>query len=190
MTPPSRTGRFVRDHPRPRSPSGAGVPLRCSLGRDIGDKEQRAGGGGSYQPGKPQGPGPAGWGSGPLTASAPKTGFVGNKFVNQIPGAKVLPRSSGGVQMKGGTLCKDSPTPIVEVPKTAAYTVTVAALGAPTGSGLTFVKEPKQQLMWFGDATKRKRRYQVSIKRFSEKGAERDFAQQVTNSGAPVRPAG
>jgi hypothetical protein len=62
--------------------------------------------------------------------------------------------------------------------------VTVAALGAPTGSGLTFVKEPKQQLMWFGDTTKRKRRYQVSIKRYSEKGAERDFAQQVTNSAA------
>ncbi len=186
-----------------------------------------------------------------------KTGFVGNKFVNQIPGAKVLPRSSAGIQVKNGTLWKDSPTPVVEVPKnvefslsidgkhlgvrdretlslvgptydatienlimapgqeaavalspkgnaitylpsaktvspaislgaeskTAAYTVSVAALQAPKGTGLTFVKEPKQQLMWFGDTTKRKRTYRVSIKRYSEKGAMREFAQDVTISG-------
>lgn len=189
-------------------------------------------------------------------AKGRKTGFVGKKFVNQIPGAKVLPRSSAGVQMKNGKLWKDSPTPVVEVPKnvefdvridgrhlgvrdretlslvgptydatvenlimaphqeaqvglspqgnaitylpsaktvspaialgaeskTAAYNVTVAALGAPKGSSLTFVKDPKQQLMWFGDTTKRKRTYQVSIQRYTSKAA-RTFAQQVTISG-------
>jgi hypothetical protein len=41
--------------------------------------------------------------------------------------------------------------------KTAAYNATVAALGAPKGSAPTFVKEPKQQLMWFGDDTQRRR---------------------------------
>jgi hypothetical protein len=186
-----------------------------------------------------------------------KTGFVGNKFVNQIPGAKVLPRSSGGVQLRHGTLWKDSPTPVVDVPKdvefdvridgkhlnvrdretlslvgptydatvenlimapgqeanvalspkgnaitylpsaktdspaislgaeskTAAYTVTVAGVGAPKGSALTFVKEPKQQLMWFGDTTKRKRTYLVTIKRYKAKGGLRTFARPVTISG-------
>jgi hypothetical protein len=189
-------------------------------------------------------------------AKGRKTGFVGKRFVNQIPGARVLPRSSAGVQLKGGKLWKDSPTPVVEVPKnvefdvridgrhlgvrdretlslvgptydatvenlimaphqeaqvglspkgdaitylpsaktvspaitlgaeskTAAYNVTVAALGAPKGSSLTFVKEPKQQLMWFGDTTRRKRAYRVSIKRYTAK-ANREFAQQVTIGG-------
>ncbi len=189
-------------------------------------------------------------------AKGRKTGFVGKQFVNQIPGAKVLPRSSAGVQLRHGTLWKDSPTPVVEVPKdvefavridgkhlgvrdretlslvgptydatvenlimaphqearvglspkgdaiaylpsaktvspaitlgaeskTAAYNVTVAALGAPRGSSLTFVKEPKQQLMWFGDTTKEKRTYRVSIKRYTSK-ASREFTQQVTISG-------
>jgi hypothetical protein len=186
-----------------------------------------------------------------------KTGFVGGKFVNQIPGAKVLPRSSGGVQMKNGVLWKDSPTPVVEVPKnvefivkvdgkhlnvrdretlslvgptydatvenlimapgqearvalspkgnaiaylpsektvspaislgaeskTAAYNVSVASLGVPKGASLTFVKEPKNQIMWFGDDTKEKRTYQVKIQRFSEKGVTRIFGRQVTISG-------
>ena len=189
-------------------------------------------------------------------AKGRKTGFVGGKLVNQIPGAKVLPRSSAGVQLKNGKLWKDSPTPVVEVPKnvefdvridgrhlgvrdretlslvgptydatvenltmaphqeaqvglspkgnaitylplaktvspaitlgaeskSAGYSVTVAALGAPRGSSLTFVKEPKQQLMWFGDTTKRKRTYQVTIKRFTAK-ASRTFVHQVTISG-------
>jgi hypothetical protein len=185
-----------------------------------------------------------------------KTGLVGGKFVNQIPGAKVLPRSSAGVQMKNGKLWKDSPTPVVEVPKnvefalsidgrhlgvrdretlslvgptydatvenlimgpgqeaavalspkgnaitylpsaktvspaitlgaeskTAAYNVTVAAVGAPKGSSLTFVKVPKQQLMWFGDDTRAKRTYTVKIQRYTAK-ASRTFGRQVTISG-------
>jgi hypothetical protein len=186
-----------------------------------------------------------------------KTGFVGGKFVNQIPGVKVLPRSSGGIKMKHGTLWKDSPTPVVEVPKdvefivkvdgkhlnvrdretlslvgptydatvenlimaphqearvglspkgnaiaylpsektispaitlgaesrSAAYSVSVASLGAPKGASLTFVKEPKQQIMWFGDDTKERRTYQVKIKRFSEKGVTRTFGRQVSIKG-------
>jgi hypothetical protein len=187
-----------------------------------------------------------------------KTGLVGNKVVNQIPGAKVLPRSSGGIRLRpNGTLWKDSPAPVIQVPKdvefdvnidgrhlgvrdretlslvgptydatvenvimaphqeanvalspkgnaitylpsaktqspaislgaeskTAAYRITVAGLDAPKGSALTFVKEPKQQLMWFGDDTKQKRTYGVRIKRFNEKGHEREFATTVTISG-------
>jgi hypothetical protein len=186
-----------------------------------------------------------------------KTGLVGGKLLNQIPGAKVLPRSSGGIQLKEGTLWKDSPVPVIDVPrdtefavrvngqhlkvrdretlslvgptydatvenlimaphqeagvalspsgkaityvpsnktvspaislgaesKSAAYTVSVAALGAPKGSSLTFVKEPKNQLMWFGDATKRKRAYEVTVKRFTSNGASRTFARALTISG-------
>jgi hypothetical protein len=186
-----------------------------------------------------------------------KTGLVGGKLLNQIPGAKVLPRSSGGVQLKDGTLWKDSPVPVIDVPKdteftvrvngrhlkvrdretlslvgptydatvenlimaphqeagvalsqsgkaitylpsnktvspaislgaeskSAAYTVSVAALGAPKGSSLTFVKEPKNQLMWFGDATKRRRAYEVTVKRFTANGSMRTFARAVTISG-------
>jgi hypothetical protein len=186
-----------------------------------------------------------------------KIGFVGRKFVNQIPGAKVLPRSSGGVRMKNGKLWKDSPTPVVEVPKnvefivkvdgrhlkvrdretlslvgptydatvenlimaprqearvalspkgdaiaylpsektvspaislgaeskTAAYNVSVASLGVPKGASLTFVREPKNQIMWFGDDTKSSRTYVVKIQRFSEKGVTRIFGRQVTISG-------
>ena len=66
--------------------------------------------------------------------------------------------------------------------KTAAYNVTVAAVGAPKGSSLTFVKEPKQQLMWFGDDTKAKRTYTVKIQRYTSK-ASRVFGRQVTISG-------
>lgn len=187
-----------------------------------------------------------------------RTGLVGNKVVNQIPGAKVLPRSSGGIRLRtDGTLWKDSPAPVIQVPKdvefdvnidgrhlgvrdretlslvgptydatvenvimaphqeanvalspkgnaitylpsdktdspaislgaeskTAAYRITVAGLDAPKGSALTFVKEPKQQLMWFGDDTTQKRTYGVRIKRYNEKGREREFATTVTISG-------
>jgi hypothetical protein len=185
-----------------------------------------------------------------------KTGLVGGKLLNQIPGAKVLPRSSGGIGLKHGTLWKDSPVPVIDVPKdtefavrvngkhlkvrdretlslvgptydatvenlimapgqeagvalspsgeaityvpsnktvspaislgaeskSAAYTVGVASLGAPHGSSLTFVKEPKNQLMWFGDTTKRKRTYLVTVKRYNKKGM-RTFARPVTISG-------
>ncbi len=185
-----------------------------------------------------------------------KTGIVGNRVVNQIPGAKVLPRSSGGIQVRHGALWADSPAPVIDVPKnvefdirvngrhlkvrdretlslvgptydatvenlimaphqeahvalspkgnaityvpsrktvspaiglgaeskSAAYNVTVAALGAPKGSSLTFVKEPKRQLMWFGDDTPRKRTYLVTVKSFGEKGI-RTFARPVTISG-------
>ncbi len=187
-----------------------------------------------------------------------ETGLVGNRVVNQIRGAKVLPRSSGGIRLRANhTLWKDSPAPVIQVPKdvefdvnvdgrhlgvrdretlslvgptydatvenlimaphqeanvalspkgnaitylpsektvspaislgaesrSAAYNITVAGLEAPKGSSLTFVKVPKQQLMWFGDDTKQKRTYGVRIKRFDEKGRERQFATTVTISG-------
>jgi hypothetical protein len=187
-----------------------------------------------------------------------KTGLIGNRVVNQIPGAKVLPRSSGGIRLRGnGTLWKDSPAPIIEVPKnvefdvnvdgkhlgvrdretlslvgptyeatvenlimaphqeanvalspkgnaitylpsekttspaislgaeskTAAYNITVAALGAPKGSSLTLVKERKQQLMWFGDDTKEKRTYGVRIRRYTANNSMREFAATVTIKG-------
>ncbi len=185
-----------------------------------------------------------------------KTGIVGNRVVNQIPGAKVLPRSSTGVRVLRGKLWADSPAPVIDVPKnvefgirvngrhlkvrdretlslvgptydatvenlimaphqearvglspkgnaitylpsrktvspaiglgaeskSSAYNVTVAALGAPKGSSLTFVKEPKRQLMWFGDATRQRRTYEVTIKRFTAKGM-RTFARPVTIAG-------
>ena len=53
--------------------------------------------------------------------------------------------------------------------QSAAYNLTVAALGAPKGWALTFVNEPKQQLMWFGDDTQEKRTYGVRIKRYNER---------------------
>jgi hypothetical protein len=37
--------------------------------------------------------------------------------------------------------------------------------------------------MWFGDDTKRKRTYGVRIKRYDEKGREREFATTVTIGG-------
>jgi hypothetical protein len=187
-----------------------------------------------------------------------ETGLVGNRVVNQIPGAKVLPRSSGGVRLRAnGTLWKDSPAPIIQVPKnvefivnvdgkhlgvrdretlslvgptydatvenlimaphqeanvalsprgnaityvpsaktqspaislgaesqSAAYNITVAALDAPRGSSLTFVKEPKRHLMWFGDDTKRKRTYGVRIKRYTANNSMREFVVTATIQG-------
>lgn len=67
--------------------------------------------------------------------------------------------------------------------QSAAYNITVAALDAPKGSALTFVKEPKQQLMWFGDDTQQKRTYGVRIKRYNEKGQQREFATTVAIKG-------
>jgi hypothetical protein len=193
-----------------------------------------------------------------VDAKGRKTGLIGDRVVNQIPGAKVLPRSSGGVRLRAnGTLWKDSPAPIIQVPKnvefdvnvdgrhlgvrdretlslvgptydatvenlimaphqeanvalspkgnaitylpsqkttspaislgaeskSAAYNISVAALGAPKGSALTFVKEPKQQLMWFGDETKQKRTYQVKIRRYTANNSMREFGAIVTIKG-------
>jgi hypothetical protein len=69
--------------------------------------------------------------------------------------------------------------------KSAFYKVTVAAVGAPKGSSLTFVKEPKQQLMWFGDATRQRRTYEVKILRIATRkgGTETNFARAVTIQG-------
>ncbi|HTT94229.1 MAG TPA: hypothetical protein VMF55_06120 [Solirubrobacterales bacterium] len=193
-----------------------------------------------------------------VDAKGRKTGLIGDRVVNQIPGAKVLPRSSGGVRLRSnGTLWKDSPAPVIQVPKnvefavnvdgrhlgvrdretlslvgptydatvenlimaphqeanvalspkgnaitylpsektespaislgaeskSAAYNITVAALGAPKGAALTFVKEPKQQLMWFGDDTQQKRTYGVRIKRYTANNSMREFAATVTIKG-------
>jgi hypothetical protein len=192
-------------------------------------------------------------------AKGRQTGLRGGKLVNQIPGAKVIPRSSGGYLPRpdGGTaLFADSPAPLIRVPKAVefdvdiagrrlresdhetlslvgptydatvenlvmgprqsahvdlspkrnaisyrpsarsgspeialgaesrsnAYRVTLAALGAPKGSRLTFVKEPKQQLMWFGDNTDQRRRYEVTIERLGVDG-EATFTADVTISG-------
>ena len=61
-----------------------------------------------------------------VDAQGRKTGLVGNQFVNQIPGAKVLPRSSGGIRLRtNGTLWKDSPTPVIEVPKDVEFDVNI-----------------------------------------------------------------
>lgn len=175
-----------------------------------------------------------------------RSGFVGDRLVNEIPGARVIPQSSGGIRprVKGGTLYSDSPAPVIAVPKNVefgvevngdnlgftdretltlvgptydatidnlimgphqvadvalsphgdaityrssrrtrvpsislgatakgtAYKVTVAAIGAPRGAGLTFVKKPKRQLMWIGDGTAKRRRYRLTILRRTRKG--------------------
>ena len=177
-----------------------------------------------------------------------KTGFVGNRLVNQIPGARVLPRTSGGPKplAGGGAEYRDSPLPVFRVPKNvrfririfgtrlrvkdretlalvgptydaavenivmgprqvadvhlsargdaltyrasrrtetpamslgleaknAAYRVTVAALDAKPASTMTFVKRPKQRLMWIGDKTTEKRTYRLSIDRYTADAEE------------------
>ena len=52
-------------------------------------------------------------------AKGRKTGYVGKRIVNQIPGAKVLPRSSQGIVplAGGGAEYGDSPVPVIRVPK-------------------------------------------------------------------------
>jgi hypothetical protein len=54
-----------------------------------------------------------------------KTGYVGNRVVNQIPGAKVLPRSSQGIVplAGGGAEYGDSPVPVIKVPKNVAFEI-------------------------------------------------------------------
>lgn len=178
-----------------------------------------------------------------------KTGFIGNRLVNQIPGARVIPQESGGYRVgpKGHRLYADSLSPVIAVPKNlefgvsvdgsnlhftdretlslvgptydatiehlvmgphqiaavglsphgnaiaykssrrtrtpvvslgasagkAAYRVTVAAVGAPPGAGITFVKQPKHQLMWVGDETLKRRRYRLTILRWTAQGQTR-----------------
>ena len=174
-----------------------------------------------------------------------KTGFVGDRLVNRIPGAKVLPRTSGPRRdATGAAQYGDSPVPVFMVPKDvafriridgrhlrvldretltlvgptydatvenlvmapgqvanvrlsprgnkltyrssrrtkvptvsfgaeakrAAYRVSVAAVGAPPRSSMTFVKRPRRKLMWLGDKTTKRRRYRITIERFTLKG--------------------
>jgi len=56
-----------------------------------------------------------------------KTGFVGNKLVNRIPGAKVLPRSSRGIVplAGGGAEYGDSPVPVIQVPKNVEFEIAI-----------------------------------------------------------------
>lgn len=54
-----------------------------------------------------------------------KTGYVGKRIVNQIPGAKVLPRSSRGIVplAGGGAEYGDSPVPVIQVPKNVEFEI-------------------------------------------------------------------
>jgi len=56
-----------------------------------------------------------------------KTGSVGNRIVNQIPGAKVLPRSSAGILplANGGAEYGDSPAPVIKVPKHVDFEIKI-----------------------------------------------------------------
>lgn len=54
--------------------------------------------------------------------------------------------------------------------KRAVYRVTAAAVGAPRGSSMTFVKHPRRQLMWLGDNTGERRRYRIAIEGYTLKG--------------------
>ncbi len=190
-------------------------------------------------------------------AQGRQTGWKGGRYVNRIPGAKLLPRTSGGYRKApNGRLFADSPAPVVRLPrgvefevaidgrhlqrrdretlslvgptydatienlimgpgqtaavalsphgnaigyepsrqtvspaislgaesKQAAYRVTVAGVAAPKGSRLIFVKEPKQQLMWFGDTTTRRRTYRLTLDKFTRSGSE-TFARSVSIAG-------
>jgi hypothetical protein len=56
-----------------------------------------------------------------------KTGYVGNRLVNQIPGARILPRTSGGPQplANGGAEFRDSPLPVFRVPKNDRFKIRI-----------------------------------------------------------------
>ncbi len=56
-----------------------------------------------------------------------KTGYVGKRIVNQIPGAKVLPRGSRGIVplAGGGAEAGDSPVPVIQVPKNVAFEIEI-----------------------------------------------------------------
>lgn len=58
-------------------------------------------------------------------AKGRKTGFLGKRIVNQIPGAKVLPRSSRGIVplAGGGAEYGDSPVPVIQVPKNVEFEI-------------------------------------------------------------------
>lgn len=187
-----------------------------------------------------------------------RTGYVGGRLVNKIPGARVLPRTSGGPRplAGGGAQFRDSPEPVIQVPRDtrfkvaidgrrlrvedretltlvgptydatienvvmapgqianvnlsprgnsltyrasrrtqtpavsfgaearrAAYRVTVAQLAAPPRSPITFVKEPKQRLMWIGDFSGESRRYRITIDRYTVKGKS-EFSRAFSISG-------
>jgi hypothetical protein len=58
-------------------------------------------------------------------AKGRRTGYVGQRIVNQIPGAKVLPRSSQGIVplAGGGAEYGDSPVPVIQVPKNVEFEI-------------------------------------------------------------------
>lgn len=187
-----------------------------------------------------------------------RTGFVGRRLVNQIPGAKVVLRTSAPRPDRDGTdELSDSPEPLYKLPRnvsfevrvdgrrlktaeretltlvgpsyaaqlpnlmmgpgqvahlrlaprgnaltyrgsrrtktpivafgaesrSAIYEVAVAALGAPPSSSLTFVKNPKRQLMWIGDGTNAKRRYGLQIERIKANGKKATFSRAFTIGG-------
>jgi hypothetical protein len=190
-------------------------------------------------------------------AQGRQTGYKGSRFVNHIPGAKVMARTSTGYRKSAaGQLFADSPAPVVRLPKgvdfeveidgrhlsrrdretlslvgptydatvenlimgprqtahvalsphgnaityrpsqqtvspaisigaetkQVGYDVTVAAVGAPTS--LTFVKVPKQKLMWFGDDTEKRRVYELTIDRIGNDGLDPEtFSRAVAISG-------
>lgn len=56
-----------------------------------------------------------------------KTGFIGNRLVNRIPGAEVIPRASSGPRptADGGAQYGDSPEPVYRVPKNVRFGIRV-----------------------------------------------------------------
>lgn len=187
-----------------------------------------------------------------------RTGVVGGRIVNRIPGAKVVRRTSQTrPTARGDLLFADSPAPVVKVPKGVRFRVrvdgrglefvdretltlvgptydatvenlvmapgqvaelalsrdgqaltyrgsrrtkapvvsfgaearrtssrvAVVAVGAPRGSGMTFVERPKRKLMWIGDRTARKRTYRLTIERHGVAGAMPTLQRTVTIAG-------
>ena len=62
-----------------------------------------------------------------VDAEGRRTGQVGRRIVNQIPGAKVLPRGSRGIVplAGGGAEYGDSPVPVIRVPKKVEFEVRI-----------------------------------------------------------------